>query len=1317
MYVGDLFEKKSKEKNTDLYKTTKYADTRKAIDSARKEYPGATDVEALAAHGWNQDVLNQKQQKEIDQLRRDEKQIVKDLKDKEKRFQDFTKAVAGMDLTPPEQARAAQDIEQGREPKIPEKPKAKFDPVTGTPTAMPKTSTPRAQAPSTAIPATMPTIGATAPATDKQAPAQQAQPQATTQRAQPQAPTAPATSPAIAQMARQLTPGRVIKGRGQPANQPAQQLPAGVADLSQARADRETKLAQAGLGGLATGTYGLEEQSVPTGAGNEEIADKNEKRIVQAYLGDTSAKLEFLTGLPLPLNKQQVYALVDAFALIPNGANKDALKINLFSNRTFLIEWMFENIVNPATPTNRPTDVDQKELDQDQGQQLALEGDVIPMTGRPQVPDEVKAYQYALEILKAAFDERVPTAKVDQMKQILFHDFQARIQQAPDETYYLNRNGVKSRLPDPRTLPMEDSWHDGQSAWSSEHDQWAKESTDPVIALTGVDESSNDFMAVDSTSPVGGKTNENRLSVGDPIKVIGPNEFEGATGEIVAFSPISGTFVIVDLYNHGKHSMHLSDVEYNDYADRDQDDLDESESLSDIDIMRQDLEQMTDRQFLTAYGMSKIAFQQRYRTLLKPAPQQSVPVKESNVNPQFVNAEATKLLVSAGRKFDNRSAAEILAPLMKQYGLTIQQIDQMIPGGLTKLAKSYGIFKEGYQDFNKVEPYAVCLAGKPVKTFDIGEGSLGGSGLKGLETHYAVYKKENGRVSKVKDTNKAGGPMNSFQAEGYRDMMIKNNPTRYNHDNVWIAGADIDLGEAANRQQQAAIAINMKKHHKKPKGVAEGRLEANTPNPVVVIQDLKGNILDTVNLSVAVQKYKLGNPQDIKNQLAHQNYTTIGNYVVVSPMSGQPQDNTTQGVAEGLTDTLKSIWRGLKAQVVDIVANAVGLPDDQRREVFVQAGNEFSNEVIKLLANHPARDKLIPMVREIGGHMAKARTLEELKSLMDKAGVFLANVEAGKFNPPSGVAKTLPSYRDKQGVEEDRGSWIVFDPVTKQIRKRFKTHTAGKSYAKAHGLGFASSEYYFDNIKQPVNEFSPGGGATLPPVKPPKNDGDRWEDEDDDNNGWHPGKRTEEDLHNPLGDQIKALLKKKNTIVWYPWADQEQNTKYRTQAVIRQITGEQIVNGRHMVSFKYCWRPWYKTANGMEQGGWRCDQSHLPPDAHKWLALGPVGSKTYEIQDLSKNPDWKDPRSPEEIEWRKRLDDLDEAETDYSKRRQRERDIDAGKPVAKQRQPKMTDYQKRRAQQKKEMELGETTNYWTKLQNERSKKLNSLVNELKESIK
>ena len=79
----------------------------------------------------------------------------------------------------------------------------------------------------------------------------------------------------------------------------------------------------------------------------------------------------------------------------------------------------------------------------------------------------------------------------------------------------------------------------------------------------------------------------------------------------------------------------------------------------------------------------------------------------------------------------------------------------------------------------------------------------------------------------------------------------------------------------------------------------EGQLEYNTPDPVIVVQDLKGNILDKMNLSLAVQKYKLGQPQNIKNQLAHQNYTKIGNYTIVSPMTGQPQDKTTQNVPEG----------------------------------------------------------------------------------------------------------------------------------------------------------------------------------------------------------------------------------------------------------------------------------------------------------------------------------------------------------------------------------------------------------------------------------
>jgi hypothetical protein len=64
---------------------------------------------------------------------------------------------------------------------------------------------------------------------------------------------------------------------------------------------------------------------------------------------------------------------------------------------------------------------------------------------------------------------------------------------------------------------------------------------------------------------------ERKLSAGDPVVVTAPNEFEGKTGEIHELSP-SGKFVIVDLYNHGKHSMHLSDVEYNQYADEQEED-------------------------------------------------------------------------------------------------------------------------------------------------------------------------------------------------------------------------------------------------------------------------------------------------------------------------------------------------------------------------------------------------------------------------------------------------------------------------------------------------------------------------------------------------------------------------------------------------------------------------------------------------------------------------------------------------------------------------------------------------------------------------
>jgi hypothetical protein len=171
-----------------------------------------------------------------------------------------------------------------------------------------------------------------------------------------------------------------------------------------------------------------------------------------------------------------------------------------------------------------------------------------------------------------------------------------------------------------------------------------------------------------------------KLHTGDPIVVTTPNEFEGKTGEIYDFSP-SGTFVIVDLYNHGKHSMHLSDVEYNDYADQEEEDdwYDAKDTL-----------------------------------------------KEVNVNPQFIDTQVTKILAGEARRMTNAPMAQLLAPVMKQYGLTLQQIDGMVPGGLKKAAASYGIMmKEGWSDAMVARrtgqprtPYSVYINGKKWKDFE-----------------------------------------------------------------------------------------------------------------------------------------------------------------------------------------------------------------------------------------------------------------------------------------------------------------------------------------------------------------------------------------------------------------------------------------------------------------------------------------------------------------------------------------------------------------------------------------------------------------------
>lgn len=67
--------------------------------------------------------------------------------------------------------------------------------------------------------------------------------------------------------------------------------------------------------------------------------------------------------------------------------------------------------------------------------------------------------------------------------------------------------------------------------------------------------------------------NAEDLSIGDEVIVTGRVQYQGATGRIDSFGEMN-RFVVVDLYNHGKHSFHSSDVSYNEYADSDQEEAD-----------------------------------------------------------------------------------------------------------------------------------------------------------------------------------------------------------------------------------------------------------------------------------------------------------------------------------------------------------------------------------------------------------------------------------------------------------------------------------------------------------------------------------------------------------------------------------------------------------------------------------------------------------------------------------------------------------------------------------------------------------------------
>ena len=115
----------------------------------------------------------------------------------------------------------------------------------------------------------------------------------------------------------------------------------------------------------------------------------------------------------------------------------------------------------------------------------------------------------------------------------------------------------------------------------------------------------------------------------------------------------------------------------------------------------------------------------KHKKDLVPMEDQGV-AESANVDPQFINVQVTKILAGEARRMTNAPIAQLLDPVMKEYGLTLQQINSMVPGGLKKAAAEYGIMmKEGWSDAMVARrtgtprtPYSVYIKGKKWKDFE-----------------------------------------------------------------------------------------------------------------------------------------------------------------------------------------------------------------------------------------------------------------------------------------------------------------------------------------------------------------------------------------------------------------------------------------------------------------------------------------------------------------------------------------------------------------------------------------------------------------------
>jgi hypothetical protein len=203
------------------------------------------------------------------------------------------------------------------------------------------------------------------------------------------------------------------------------------------------------------------------------------------------------------------------------------------------------------------------------------------------------------------------------------------------------------------------------------------------------------------------------VGVGDPVIITGNVEFRGKTGDVREIGR-DGTFVVVDLYNYGPKSFQASDVEYNNYADA----QDEQDSLKEHRM------RITELNKPTQIDESLLLEDPVYRSFKQVGQK----LMEANLTTQQINQIFQQIQQNATAAGDNRTmigkgkdtasavnkAWEDLKTKMQNSG-PVQGFDQKVSDVLSKIGAGsadpqfngeVNKWVQKYRDFAKKYPVA-----------------------------------------------------------------------------------------------------------------------------------------------------------------------------------------------------------------------------------------------------------------------------------------------------------------------------------------------------------------------------------------------------------------------------------------------------------------------------------------------------------------------------------------------------------------------------------------------------------------------------------